>query len=371
MSENKYGREQFKNSEVDDYLELQSENHEEHEKWDRNLKEVVGAMKQKRDELTEVVKGMQSKQAGRQNIRTLIIVMGGGMQGAYAAGQLRALQVMGYTEKNVTEKDTLLGISVGAPMSAFALAGLEQGLMGMTYFYTVCASKAFINFLRFQKIIDVSVLDQNLRSGALKLDVDSVKGHPCQFYVQAFNKSTKQPEFINAKEAKPDLVSAIHASVAIPVIYGETVIINDCLYSDGGFDDPLPIERAIKKFNPTHVLILPNRPFGRVEKSPFEDLGSKILPEGGILGLLKKLLKNRKELRGSLDFIANTHNVKIGIAWPPDAGLSQFSQEKGKIKNSMKVAGKDLFKLFGEPEKVITLFEEEHGEVPLLQTSLA
>src|SRR5689334_7541059 len=113
-----------------EYQELQRENFEEHEKWDKNLKEVVGAMKQKRDELGEVVKGMQNKRAGSRNIRTLIIVMGGGMQGAYAAGQLRALQVMGYTEKNVTGKDTMLGISVGAPMAAFALAGLEQGLMG-------------------------------------------------------------------------------------------------------------------------------------------------------------------------------------------------------------------------------------------------
>src|SRR6266446_3034887 len=76
---------------VAEFMDLQVENAKEFEKWQKNLKEVIGAMKRKRDGLQQVVTAMHQKRAGLTDIRTLVIVLGGGMQGAYAAGQLRAL----------------------------------------------------------------------------------------------------------------------------------------------------------------------------------------------------------------------------------------------------------------------------------------
>src|SRR6185369_17284104 len=124
-----------------------------------------------------------------------------------------------------------------------------------SYFYTVCTSKNFMNYFRLHQVMDISVIVKALRSGPKKLDTEAIRNNRAQFYVQAYNHNKNEPEFINTKDPSVDMVDAIHASAAIPLVYNKTMSINGVNYSDGAFDDPLPIVRAIEKFKPTHVLI--------------------------------------------------------------------------------------------------------------------
>ena len=91
----------------------------------------------------------------------------------------------------------------------------------------------------------------------------------------------------------------------------------------------------------------------------------KAIPHKGALGFVRKVLMNRHALRQELDIIAETHNVKIGVAWPPEMGLNLFSTTESSIKNAIKISAKELFKLFGEPERELKLYEEEYGELPI------
>ena len=349
-----------------EYKDLLEANFEEHEKWQKNLQEVVNAMRQKNTGLKEVVKGMKQKKQGTRSsgIHVLIMVLGGGMQGPYGAGQMCALQEMGYTTEHIDGQDVFLGISAGAATCAFGMAGKKQSLLGTSYFYTICISKTFLNYMRLHQVMDISVVGRALREGSTKLDTLAVKQNRAQFYVQAYNEKNKLPEFINTKDPGLDMVDALHASMAIPVVYNKTMVINGIKYSDGAFDDPLPIVRAIKPFNPTHILILPNIPFNRIpagQPSKLEKFLVQAMPHAGSLGFIRKVLNNRHALRQSLEAVARTHNVKIGVAWPPEMGLGMLTQNIPKIKTAIKASAKEIFELFGEGEKELKLYEEEYA----------
>lgn len=352
-------------SEEREYQELFRENFEEHEKWQKNLKEVVNAMKRKRDALQEVVQDMKRKRGYREEARMLFIVLGGAMQGPYGVGQMDALLEMAYMTRNVSAKDAFLGMSVGATTCAFGLAGKKQALLGTSYFYRICTKKEFLNFLRIHKVVDVSVIEKAMRNPATQLDVDAVRKQPAQFFVQAFNENKKEPEFIDAKDPNIDMIDALHASMAIPFIYDEVVAINGRKFTDGAFNDPLPIVRAIEKFKPTHLLILPNMPFNQLppgQPGTAEKWFMKLSPDKGFLGFVRKILANRQAVRQSLELIQKQKNVKIGVFWPSDMGLDLLTQDGIKIKSAIKQAAKETFALFGEPERFLKLYEQEYPE---------
>ncbi len=346
--------------------ELEKANFEEHEKWLKNLKEVVNAMKRKKDALSEVVQAMKVKKNGQpetENVRLLVLVLGGGMQGSYGAGQMCALQEMGYASAHINDQDTFLGISAGAGTCAFGLAGRKQTLLGTSYFYTICTTKEYLSFMRLHNVMDISVVARAFRTQPTKLDTEAIKNNPAQFYVQAFNEVNQIPEFINAKNPALDMIDAVTASMSVPVVYNKNVTINGTKYSDGAFDDPLPLSRAIEKFKPSHVLVLPNIPFNKIplgEPSKFQKKLVEAIPHHGSLGFFRKVLMNRQALRKSLDEVAEKHNVKIGVAWPPDGDLGMFTQDGEKIRHAIKNSAKELFKLFEEPETNLKLFEENY-----------
>jgi predicted patatin/cPLA2 family phospholipase len=287
------------------------------------------------------------------------------MQGSYGAGQMSALGEMGYTSKHINEHDVFLGISAGAATSAFGMAGQKQTLLGTSYFYTVCVNEQFVSFLRLHQIMDVSVVEKALRDGIKKLDVAAVRKNPAQFFVQAYNQTKGAPEFINAKDPLIDMVQAIHASMAVPLVYNKAVAIGDSHYSDGAFDDPMPIVRAIETFKPTHVLILPNTPFNRVppgEPSKVAQILINAIPSTGSFGFIRKVLNNRQALRQSLEAIASHQHVKIGVAWPPEMDLEVFTQDAEKIKTAIKASAQSVFTLFGEERRHLKLYEEVYGD---------
>jgi len=352
-----------------EFKKLQKENFEEHEKWQEKLKEVVSAMQKKSGSIEEVVDAMHQRRNGQEekaeDIHVLVIILGGGMQGPYAAGQISALQEMGYTDNHLNEKDVFIGISAGAPTCAFGMAGKKQVLLGTSIFYTVCASPEFIKYTRMKKIIDISFLEKSFRIEPTRLDVEAVMKNPAQFYVQAYNETEKSPELINAKDPSIDMVTAIHASMAIPLAYDKEITIGKSRYTDGAFDDPLPFIRIIEKFKPTHILILPNIPFNRVplgNPSTMERTLLEMIPDKGSLGFIRKVLDHRQALRRALNTMAEHHNVKIGIAWPPEMGLHMFIQDKEKIKDAIRASAKEIFTLFGEGERSLKLYEEEYPQ---------
>jgi len=237
-----------------DNADFEKRRTQEFKEWHRMLEIVVENLKKKRDD---------PEKEGKK-IRPLLLILGGGMQGPYGAGQVIALGRMGFRDKF----DTVVGISAGAADAAYFLSANEesdkQTLLGTSLYYKELATKKFLNFLRLKQIMNVGYAVGLMKEGEKALDTDAIiKGHS-EFYVQATNSTTKEPELINGKTAKQGVVQAIEASMALPWVYGKEIEVDDGKYVDGAFE-PVPIQKVIERFNPTDVLILPNMSYDNTD----------------------------------------------------------------------------------------------------------
>lgn len=341
---------------IRDNIEFEKRKSLEFKAWEKNLAPVIERLLEKRD---------LSSQEG-EKIKTLLLVLGGGMKGSYSAGQMIGLNKMGLG--NVF--DSVVGISAGAGMSAYFSAGEEQTLTGASLFYEECSKKEFIDFERIHRIMDVDVVANAMRSGKKSLDQEAILNSPRDFFVVVTNINTLQPELINVKTAVPDMISAVNASMAIPLVYRKEIELNGGQYIDGGLD-PLPIEKIIEKFHPTDILILPNMPFERMDSfetnfgeflvSDLMQGVSKVIPGESFEKTTEKIFQMNQKMRKSLEFIQGQQKVNIGVLWPQESGLGTFTVNSETVKTAMLESARDTIKAFkGEQPKEIGLFSENN-----------
>jgi predicted patatin/cPLA2 family phospholipase len=323
-----------------DNVDFEKRQGEEFEHWEEMLHEVIGNLKKKRDD---------PDGAGKE-IRPLLLCLGGGMRGPYGAGQVVALRKMGFGESF----DTVVGISAGAPNAAYFLAGDEQVMLGSSIYYEDCTDQEFLNFRRLHKIMDVRHAVAAFLGGKKKLDVDAIQKSRSALYIQATNNDTNEATLIDAKHNNAGIVEAVHASMALPILYREAVPIDGQEFVDGGFE-PVPVEEVIDKFNPTDIIVLPNLPFNGASNFNFADgrhMLAQMLPRVGSLSFLEKVLKQKKELREAFGKMRKEKNVNVGVMWPPEAGLTQVSSDPKEIKAAIMAAARSTCAEFGEPEKI-------------------
>ena len=145
------------------------------------------------------------------------------------------------------------------------------------------------------------------------------------------------------------MLSVIHASMAIPGLYGKTVFVNDEECLDGSFD-PFPIQEIIDRFNPTDILVLPNHPFKPVENwklSPLEAAITAILLHDCSLKLAAKAFKRKALFREGLKFIAGNRDMNIGVLWPPDVGINQLTIDGERLKSAAVASFQTTCQAFG------------------------
>lgn len=272
---------------------------------------------------------------GWENIRPVLLILGGSMRGPYGAGAVSALYQAGFGRVF----QTVVGVSTGAATTAYFLGGEKQIALGASLYYEECTRKEFMNPLRRRRKVDIDRLIGWMSHGPKALDVVAIQNHPTQFYVSAITRHGRQ-ELINAKTAQPDLLTAIKSSMALPGLYGEWVTVNSRQYCDGGFNQPIPITTIIKKFDPTDIVILPNQT---------ETIALNFQPNIGdaVAGLLtlRQLgfrksweVYNRKRLyRNTLHSQVLGHS-NIAILWPPDGGLHEGTTDPIKLKSAFEAS---------------------------------
>ena len=313
----------------------------EYKEWEKNLQPVIKNLLEKRD-------NMENKE-----IRPLLLVLGGGMKGPYSAGQALGLNEMGLNQVF----DTAVGISAGAGTVSYFTAGLEQSRIGTSLFYENCTSKDFINFKRIHQIMNVQTIADAIKEGDKALDQEAVRKSRTEVYYGVTRASDGKSELINAKTATPSMTEALKASMALPIVYGESVEVNGEHYIDGAFD-PMPVETLIEKFKPTDILVLPNIPFDNIENFELnfsEKLITKFVPRVGSLGAVEKFLRIKEEIRKSLEYIQSQTGVRIGIMWPPDSDLGNVTTDPTQIEAAIIESARSVIKQFGgeQPDKIL------------------
>lgn len=285
---------------------------------------------------------LRKASTGDARIRPLLLILGGVMRGAYGAGAVIALHRAGLGQAF----DTVVGASTGAPTGSFFVAGEQQTETRASIYYEECADRGrgyypFISFRRFWNIFDVEWLSSVFREGKKAIDVTAIRNSRTKLYYHGGNF-----DFIDAKTAQPDLFAALRASMSVPGISGQPMIVNQGAYFDA-LCDPFPLRGVIERFHPTDVLVLPNVTFARSHQVSVSDVALALASLRYMKTELARLALGRpRSFRQSYEY-AKHAEVHVGILWPPECGIRSLTRNPAVLKKAVEASARltmDVFK---------------------------
>lgn len=292
---------------------------------------------------------LESNNAQHSTIRPLLLILGGGNLGVYSAAACYALHILELG--NVF--DTVVGISTGAWVGAYYLAGREQIKIGTSIYYEDFASPEYITVKTFPYLINASMIEDTTSCGRKKLDADAVKSARSNFFVGVTDMDGKG-HFIDAKKAMPSFWSAMYASSATPLAYKKPRRVNSNLYVDGGIALAFPIKQVIKEFSPTDVLVLPNCPQDEKHIATFcERAFVKFFFARFPSAVRDRTLLRQEDFRAGIEFANNAHNVHV--LWPPNIGIHALSRNPQKLGDAARASANQTLVAFGKPALEVEL----------------
>ena len=187
-----------------------------------------------------------------------IVVQGGGMRGVYSMGALLAISEMPIAK----EFRQAFGSSAGAMNAAFLLA--DQTAMAVSVYVDDISNASFINPLRVRKMVDIDYLIDDVLTIRKPLDIAAVKAAQCTLHIALTDAYTGRVHYVTNHDTDIDLMEALRATAAMPVLYNRLVHLGDGLYFDGGTVEPVPLIPAIAAgCNPIVVVITRPYPVSR------------------------------------------------------------------------------------------------------------
>lgn len=284
-----------------------------------------------------------------KNIKTVLLILGGGMRGVSGGGVVNAFHSLGLNDVF----DVVIGVSTGAPIGAYYLAGAEQSAIGTSIYYKDLPPR-FIKYGR-TPIIDVDFLESIFRIGPKKLDIDAIHSHRSKFFVAATDAQKGESVLLNAKTV-PDMITAIKASTAIIGLYNKEVYIDGRAYIDGMVGDSFPIKKIINDFNPTDLLIIANRPAydykksgQSILKSAFERFALRNTPKH----LRQSFLNRHFHYQETFNYLKSRHDFNFGILWAPNSSTHSLTRNSSKLRALAEASAKKTLAHFGAPDKFI------------------
>lgn len=186
---------------------------------------------------------------GKKDNAVLALVIGGGaMRGVCAAGMLSVLEEAGATD----HFDHVYGASAGATNGAIFLARQCRTLLPALL--TLLGGKRFIHMTRRGLHADVGMVFRQLFMPETLLNTARIIAHRTVLHISAIDATTGAAAWFTNRDGT-DLVTALHASAAIPSFYNKPVAIGGRSYLDGGVAAPLAVDQAFQD-GATHVLAL-------------------------------------------------------------------------------------------------------------------
>ncbi len=293
---------------------------------------------------------MDANDPRHKNIKILLLILGGGNLGVNSAAACYALHLMGLGYA----VDIVVGISTGAWVGAYHLAGLESIKTGNSIYYKPFASSKYISLKNFPFLMNASIIENTTSMGSKKLDINAVYRTTSDFFV-GVTDINGTGHFLDVKKANPSPWSALYASSAIPLAYKKPLKVNNGLYMDGGIALPFPIQKVMRDFSPTHVLVLPNCP---QEKKHIATFTERIFVNLFLTHLTsviktKTLLRHQNFVKG-IDFANNAENIHI--LWPPNMDIHELTRNPNKLRAAAEASVKHTLKEFGKPELQFELY---------------
>jgi len=169
---------------------------------------------------------------------TALIVEGGAMRGAWAAGVLAFLQ-----ERGRHHFDLVYAASSGACSAAYFVAGMWGPGLSI---WRSHASRVVrhINLLRRKPIIDLAYLVDHVFRRHVPLSVEALQQARTRFYIVLTDCATGEPVYFHAHDER--VFEALRATASMPLATRGFDCVEGRPFADGGVADPIPIYRALQ-----------------------------------------------------------------------------------------------------------------------------
>ncbi len=177
-------------------------------------------------------------ESGEVRGKTALIVEGGAMRGAWAAGVLGFLH-----ERGQRNYDLVYAASSGACSAAYFVAGMWEP--GLTIWREhACQVVRKINFLRRKPILDLAYLVDYIFKQRFPLSVEAIQKAPTRFYIVLTDCRTGEPVYFHARDER--IFDALRATSSMALATSGFDYVDGLPYADGGVSDPIPILRALE-----------------------------------------------------------------------------------------------------------------------------
>jgi predicted acylesterase/phospholipase RssA len=182
-----------------------------------------------------------------------LVVEGGGMRGAVAAGMCLALEEAGL----MASFDRVYGCSSGAITGCYAAAG-QAALWASSFEDSACRefidpSRAF----RGGPMVDLDFLFDDVIARRRPLSAAGLAAGP-EFRAVAVSATRGELRVLGDFENVLDVLGAMRASCSIPVVSGAPKPYRGEPMVDGGLLEPIPFHTAVRE-GATHILVLRSR----------------------------------------------------------------------------------------------------------------
>ena len=274
-----------------------------------------------------------------ETIRPVLLILSGIMRGVYAGGQARVLQRHGYTDVF----DAVVGVSTGAPVAGYFVAGHVHE--GVTIYWNECSTSDFLSLRRLGKggpLMDTRYLANVFRGAArtfVRLNVEAITASRTALYTAVTCARTGLGSLLDAKRATPDVVEAIHASLAMPGLSAGPVTVNDTPYLDGAGAHPFPVEEVLK-LGANDVLVLANCPEHEGAQES-ERLVSRLLFSSLTEAAAGTFRSRHDRFRDGLAYLRKQARCTYGIIWT-DGLLSGFERNPKRLEEAAGTADHHL-----------------------------
>jgi len=156
-------------------------------------------------------------------MKTAIVLSGGGMCCSYSAGAIVALA----QRLNFTKPDMIVAASGSVGTMFYYIAGQYQSIEGI-WTKALANNKDFVSFSRRQ-IMDIDYLIDDVFKKQYPLDSKAISKSDINFYVSVRNSKTGKRRYIS-REDNLDVFEVTRATMAMPIIFGEEIKLNDNYY---------------------------------------------------------------------------------------------------------------------------------------------
>ena len=188
--------------------------------------------------------------------KTALILEGGGMRGAYAAGVLRF-----FMDKNLY-LPYVIGVSIGACNGANYVARQPERNRIVNIDYA--RDNRFLSYRRLMfrgELFGMRFIFDTLPRNLVPFDFETFKRSKQCFVLAAFDCNSGKTVYFEKDDLEEDgFLRLLQAGCSLPLIQ-KPVFFQGRVFMDGGIEEPIPFKKSVADGNQRHVLIL-TRPKG-------------------------------------------------------------------------------------------------------------